>query len=930
MKFITVDFQSDLIAEIIAEIADRTILVFPTRLSVSVARHRFQPFWRFQDIKWTTMQDFKDELLQTGVPEVQDDKRVLCLYQVLSEEDKEYFHIYGFDDAVAWGGHFFRFFTELVEAEKTPEILASMVAEELFPLRQWQKSHCDRILQILQRYREYLNQLGYCDRIFSNGVGDATIPYRDYKIILANQYYYTPLEKALIEVCEQAGNEVMVFYHGVQVLEKEWSTEPLDLETAWKALLVKPSLKIITCENEQQSALALLNLEDASAGLSIVDGEFLARDYSQYFSEDIVRLPKAIPICNSRWFKYLYAILEIVQSQDQTPGYIPLRLLIKHFSTLEMVQILFPDMDIEIYDKLMGEVFQLSSNEFLYLDLQPSSQFSLQTEDFGLPVFIFKLFGVCHKVLNISTMADLMLLLEEELSCQISATSQELQYTNILELVWAKAANFCAAERLGFVTDWKTIFPHVPSGLLKLWLDYVKNENLRYSKDQEKPSPWEITNLLDSRNLSPSRVAFLNMVEGKLPQAPESVWLFSEGQRRHLGLKTYEDIRDWERYYWFRLVFCATEVSIYTYQKMEKNTEPSSFIGELCQFAEFEQLHLEVSATSLFTAWQQKQMLPWQAHLKDQECFSQKIEADFFVLPADPAHDFGANRRIKTTSYGLSLFTKNPFVWYITSLRNIQAKKAELLESISPSLFGSLLHDYFADVLLEHKGKHASLDTLNGVFSDRGRLKQSLLTLISAPKYRYKIPKNYNAEFLGSIICDCLADSLYDFYNRFLKRQLYGKTYDLIPEEEMMTDAERIFKPLLEMNIDDEIYQICIRGKADLRIETLDTKYIIDFKTGSASAEQLIFYEWVYYLLENPDLSDTVKSMIWLILDSRIDSKVKTSDKARSEYRMRIMDSLQQCIYQGYGLSKKAADRISLKNISRSDLYNPGVQDETL
>ncbi|MCD8481177.1 MAG: PD-(D/E)XK nuclease family protein [Candidatus Cloacimonetes bacterium] len=165
---------------------------------------------------------------------------------------------------------------------------------------------------------------------------------------------------------------------------------------------------------------------------------------------------------------------------------------------------------------------------------------------------------------------------------------------------------------------------------------------------------------------------------------------------------------------------------------------------------------------------------------------------------------------------------------------------------------------------------------------------------------------------------------------RFLRRNWSDASFTLIPENERMTDAEKQGKILVQQNIDGSEYRIRITGKADLRVESADSKYIVDFKTGRAKAEQLIFYEWLYYLLDDPTTESQLKSVIWLILQMRVDDSIKIKDEKRKKYLENISEALTACFEYGYRLAAKSTDRSVMRDISRSDLYLPGVHNETL
>ncbi|MCD8481179.1 MAG: hypothetical protein LRZ88_13900 [Candidatus Cloacimonetes bacterium] len=178
-------------------------------------------------------------------------------------------------------------------------------------------------------------------------------------------------------------------------------------------------------------------------------------------------------------------------------------------------------------------------------------------------------------------------------------------------------------------------------GVFELWLDYLKSIRLKRDIDLESKPQWEVSNLLDARNRVFQRVVTFNLVEGVLPTAPNPIWLLNEHQRKVLGLKTYDDIREWERYYFFRLVFCAKEVLLFSYLDAEKAIDHSSFIGELQSFTGLEPQALRVDELGVLQNWQaQKSDLPGLS--VDSECYHSPIDAAFFRLPCDPGMDFGS------------------------------------------------------------------------------------------------------------------------------------------------------------------------------------------------------------------------------------------------------------------------------------------------
>jgi hypothetical protein len=925
MDFINLSFADDLAQAAFSAISDKSVLIFPTRASADSARLEYQDQWALEDLLWISMQDFKDLLLCMQSPVLEDDKRLICLYRVLSDEDKEHFHINGYTDLVLWGTQLFQFCSELCEAGIAVLHFQEQAARVNLNLRLWQEDNILRISEILLRYREFIARHGFSDRIFHAGVDEAQIPFFGYRIISVNQFYYSNLEKALLKQCENAGNRIILIYQGVQADEQNWETGSFDPAAEWAGLSRKPQIRLYECESEIQQALSFIALDIPQC--AILDSQFGQKAYSAYFDPAKVIFTDHLPITETHWCRFQRVFLEILQSLEDSPGYIPLRLIIKYFGQSPMLLPLCPAWTAQDLAAFEQELFELHNREVLYLDTEPARQFD--DEEKRLFQFAVSLNAVLQQITQIRDIGDLADLLSTSLAPERFSTAVERENTDLLPRVWTAMANFSAIQDLGLISSWTDLFdiPHL--GLFELWLDYLKSISLKRDMATESQSLWEISNLLDARNRVFPRVVSFNLVEGILPAAPSPIWLLNEHQRKILGLKTYDDIREWERYYFFRLVFCAEEVLLFSYLDAEKAIDHSSFIGELQSFTDLKPWAVRVDELGVLQNWQAQKPDPPKLSV-DSGVYHSPLDPAFFRLPCDPPRDFGEDRAIRCGSYDLSLFAYNPFVWYISSLRRISPRRIQRKELISPTLFGTLLHAYFAEVLGEQASKHSDATSLDAVFADTGKLKATLLALINSPKFRYKMPKNYNADYLSSIICDCLAMSLKEFYQRFLRRIWSDTPFTLIPEEERMSEAEKKGKILLRHSFAGQEYRIRIAGKADLRIESSGSKYIVDFKTGRAKAEQLIFYEWLYYLLDNPESEPELKSLIWMILQMRIDDKTQTSSKKRGSYLENIAEALSACLTQGYRLAGKSTDRLVLRDVSRSDLYLPGVHHEAL
>jgi len=229
------------------------------------------------------------------------------------------------------------------------------------------------------------------------------------------------------------------------------------------------------------------------------------------------------------------------------------------------------------------------------------------------------------------------------------------------------------------------------------------------------------------------------------------------------------------------------------------------------------------------------------------------------------------------------------------------------------------MHTYFSTTLAELRGIHESWNCMEDLFGNSEKLEKQLKSVIASDKMKYQIPKNYNADFLGEILAKKLAQSLFFFYNDWLKKKVEGRRFKLIPETEEQTKEEKLCKPLSSFQLGNRDYILSLRGKADLRIELENKALIVDFKTGSHDYRQLCVYEWCYYLLDEVLPPDAVSSIFWNILDPT-DRTEGVNEEKRNKLKQQILEKITDCLENGYSTITKTTDRQRLKNITRADL----------
>lgn len=947
---INIPFSKDLIEAALKQVTDGCILVFPTRISASKARRRFLEGWALQDCDFVAMEDFKAALLLPPLPRISDDKRLLCLYQALSEEDRAYFHINGYFDIVEWGGSFFQFFEELCDERMDSQILQDLPGRAQMTLLNWQEDYLNRVLEIRGRYRNILEELDFSDPIFSWEAAGVQVPYSGRKVVFVNQYYYSELEKALLDALEQAGNEVVALVQSQE--EKTRDLEPPRIELAGlkgENYNIR-HLEIVECENAEQMVLAFLANHGQACGEDgeavIVDSHFSQAHYRDLFDPARFSCPRSESIFGSGIYQLLRVFKKHLEAMEATleGAFLPLRLILDACAQESFLR--YHGLAVKDKAPLLEELRYMLQKDILYVDRDLQLLDKLHREQ-GFPYLgniLPKHFALLGQLSLISRPQDFIGLVDAPNGLRIKdlCREEELLHSDILDIFYERLANFASLETLGVVNDWKGLFgcegASLAAAVLQLFLESLGSGKFSFHQALKAEPRVEVSNLLDLRNLQHHSVYFFHAIEGEIPSNPSPVWLLNENQRARLGLKSYPDLRERERYYFLRTVLTSRRCVIFSYRDQENDIEPGSFVTELVQamadgaLPELARDGMAVKPTQLAprisklylagheTVAANAERLPG---LADQAvCCVAKPSGDFFTLPCSPPEDFGVEGIVRTSYYSLAMFRKNPFAWYLEHLRKLPELDLRPEETLTRKLFGSIMHSFLSAVLLPLAKEDADLPRLERAFSDAKGLAATLNRILNDPDqlYLYKIPQNYNHEFLVSIISDNLVESIRVFYFEFLKPRLQGVSFKLIPEENFMTKEEKEGRKLVCVNHAGKEYSIWISGKADLRVECPELNYIVDFKTGKGDDEQLIFYEWLYYLLDEAWAAKELQSLFWQVFDQKTGGR-KITDKRRQEWRGEQEDNLKQILEQGFTVGKKAGDRVKLASVTRADLF---------
>jgi len=947
-EFRYINLGENINSAVTPELQDGTWLIYPTERSCREAMALFQEHWQPLSISFLSMDEFKQKVIYSNQIRLQDEKRLVCLYQAMTAEDKAVFHIEKYPDLIDWGQHFFSFLEELAEECVDAENLLKRMVDNDFSYQQWQLENYQRMLAIRNQYQDFITAKGYTDFIFDQHISNLHLPLDTKRYVFVNQYYYTKLEQTIIEQIEAKNKQVIIFYQGC----REWLNEEtlksaeFPLEEAFPQNELPFKLKLYQSQNAWQIALSFLQNQNSEQPKNhnihfIIDGRFLQQAYSKVFDKTKYQHAEPQPMHQTKlchffqiWAKGLENLIF-----DKGKRLIKLDWLLQAIGMDGFIAYFRPEWDERQLDKFTAFICRFSENDVLYLDtgleiikLKPFENSAPECVD--LLKVIMALLIRLAKTNSIRNMIEIIDS-KDGISIKDLLSDEEKHCSNLLESFYEGLANFMSMDELALVKDWQSLYPNmeVSAGILDLFMTFIKPKTYRfYFQDVSKPTA-TVTNLMDTRNLQAEKVTFLNLVEGELPGGREAVWLFNEKQRKAIGLKTWEDIRNWERYYFYRILASAKEVELYTIFSQDKNIEPSSFMNELTLFTAGKEGQekpdwqpAELSADTLLLNWLRTE----QENPLSEEVSTSEIDAGtFFYLPFDQQFDLGANQRINLSWSACEHFIKNPFLYYLRDLKRLRERTVRQDETMGRKMFGTMLHKYLNVITKRLAEQHDGVLSMKWEWISREFLSNNLKAALADPLLYFQIPRNYNQEYLKELLTPFLIETASWFFRVGLAKteDFQNEFITIIPETDSLTDYERRYKLLIKSEDNQHEIAIAIRGRADLRLETKSKRFIIDFKTGESDALQLMFYMWFYYLIEQPELSPVIRAAIYKLMDKQLEWLDYKAKPDPSKLIAKINDALDSMVQTGYAPAATVSQRRYYIDITRADLLR-GISTE--
>ena len=793
--------------EIITDIEPGKIHVFPKSVDKSLAKDRYMQSLENQDPeldripniflkqpKFMGLGEFKTNLFLSDEMVLREEKQVIAFYRSLSPKNRKNLGVESYYDVIDIAANFLNFF----------KLLKEYRLAEIRDLRKWQKKIYDTFLDIEKNYMKFLLDKNYTDPTFIIKEGNYTSKsldgYRD--IVIYNKIHFTPLEKWIVENLEKDGFEITLKLQMDRddFCEETWTIK--GVHTGDKRMKSAKKIEVYTADDEFTELLKILDIQkkikdiDANnINIKIFDANNDNYKYNGFFNE--TRYISDLPI-----FSLLEGLHKLLSTLEMIDGELALE--------LHTVAGIIKGDEISNYYKITSE--ELGKFKVLVNDGYKYLTKYVIAEKLGEGNFIHRIFEDIEQMRSYDNLKKWT----EELTFSGEQLEKLLDGSENIGKYFEALSEIEVIEDLDIVDGWKNFFgvEKTSEGLLKLILKYL----------EFKPIDGNFQNKLDKKGLEEIETTknkdliFMNVSDNFIPKNKQNTFLFTEQQKKNLGIKGVDEVRLEEKYNLFRAVMTSENSTILAVKNMGSDSSLSPFVEELMEEFGVTPKHLKQTMENYLELIRPdskgKNMEDYGVLSMGEKPSELKFEVEELKDP------------LGVSAYMCDELFNCKYKMYLRYLVKLNREELEVERDLTRREYGNLAHELFEEVL-----KKIEL-TRDYSLLEKGRIEVGVVMGVLEElvgRRRLKLPR-LNERYYREIIYKNLADSVGKFFRK-MSKELRGEQVKKLLIEEPLRDK-----------IKNKTIDIIGRAKADLIIKTERRDYIIDFKTGNLNERQLDFY----------------------------------------------------------------------------------------
>ncbi len=831
------DLDYDIISHLISvKIPENTLIIFNDENSKKLAWSLFQPVWDFSDIKFVSHAEFKRLTQNINLPLMEDIKRYLFFYLSMTEDIRKKYECHDYFVSVEFLNNVFDLMEELQENLITPNNLVSLIKDES-NLKDWQIDYWNDILNSVSNYETCINKMGFTDKIFLSEQNiDIEILYNYDHILWINPINISKFDRLLLDKLSE--NKTVNLYYNLpeELFDKTNHTLlNLKIQDIFNVDSLKEKLRVFQSKNSFGMIRQLVECCSTNEQLkTIIDIESEKEYLFQSLNQDYFKILNYQPVTHTPLYKFLnnlYSLVnELIFDYKKQMFLLPLKPLFHYLTHTEFYSLInISDINIDIAD-LNLFFSKLDKESFLYVDMNGFFLNLIKPDAYNQDIsqVIKALIRIINKLTEIKTVSELIALLNDNtyFNLQNIFYLEDESESQILDVWLESIANLKSLDELEVFTQANILFnPDKPVGiyLLSFIVEFVRGRKIKVNSK----ALIDIINLEDSLNLQYQQIALLNFIEGKIPAPKQIPFLFTDQQRKSIGLSSHIEKRSYVKYLFFKQLCQAEKAYIFTISNSDENVQRSSFLEEIILLVK--PLIIQLEDTGYLSFYQNRYLTNYRI-IPDQTL---KLNPVFFNIPFKDIID-KVHQPLKISYYSWNMLSKNPYLWFIHLYTNLENLPLMQELSLDPKRLGIFIHEIIGDYINSF-GISQPVEKDEFIKIIKNKIK---CNLTDYKAWYLKFPQNYDGLYFIEFLQDQLIENLYQLLSSdiFLPSKSLGS----------QSYTEKDFKVDFCLNVNENSFNARVTGRFDLLIKEGNNIRIIDFKTGMGNNQQLKFYQMLY------------------------------------------------------------------------------------
>ncbi|MDD3051062.1 MAG: PD-(D/E)XK nuclease family protein [Candidatus Cloacimonetes bacterium] len=912
----------NLYSEIFAEKNQNNVYVFPTSSAKTDFIRLHQSRWQLQKTGYFTMSEIKEKMTCRKLPQLHHEMRRILLYSAISSEQKELLALGSYFQSRLFLKKLLDLWEEMSEELIDNDYVKSKIfANELSSERQldiWQT-----VAEIKIAYQNIVIEKGYSDFIDSSSESfDFNFLEAYSKIIFVNQFYYTAREKKIINELKKIKDVDIYFHLSENFIDKDKLQISRDID--FTPLLRCSNLKMhfFAGETDQLSMISsMLEHSNKNKINFIIDFHLNRQNYLPFLNRNHLLFNDHLTANNTIIWGILSHYNQIIQNtlHDNSNDILLPLFELREFLTEKRFRFVVGVDEGELFEETIQQLNKLIENDFIFLDKNHQilsgkiiPEIKKQILQFSNMKNIGQFCSVVNQIIDSY--------LQNSLTKSIDIVET---FANIL-------SEFETLERNLSISKWgNDLFQNQKKNefgptILKLFLIFCAEKEIKVDQKNTDFEQTKILSLQETRNLPLSRICIANLTEKTLPGSPKQPFLFSENQRKVLGLKTYHDINQRDKYYLLRLLATSEEAYLFSFSQRDNDIEVSSFIEELLMVMQ-EKISVN-SIDNLSFSGLMNNML----NLNQHKLCPDSIDEETFLIPVIPDIDFPCHT-ISLSATSHYLLRESPFEYCLREKMKLVPAITEKRIDFSESYLGNFIHEVFRQVWKAYHHRYKNkLKTDFFINNPTGKILDEILREATNSKdFKLRNAGGFSERYFQRFFIPIIEQSIKHFL--VCISEIFNRNDYIFVQPEIKHD--NIF--MSEITYENVIYNIILRGIIDLEIKDEDNIYIFDYKTGSDSPSkkrkyehQLFFYNLIYTLQNLPSAEGL---FIYFTERQKLENFLNRPS-AKTDLKKEICSELSIILEEGYKLPLKKyiyEDKdISRRDLLRSGSANIGEEDD--